>query len=164
MLALSQLPSTLSGDMTLNSPIVHVAAHPVRLYNEASPQLNLTHLVHRRRRTRDAACSLQPVPPLNRAGRLRREREGNNSFVPRRSSHRIEDIKTADLELDTPEEDIPSNLNSRPWVRGWAAMESAGRGFSLCTADAAMWRAVLSHPVPSVVVEAHRDSCHFTHQ
>lgn len=33
-------------------------------------------------------------------------------------------------------------------------------GFSVCTADTAMWHVVLSHPVLSCVVEAHRDSCH----
>lgn len=37
---------------------MRAAAHPGWLYNGDSPQLNLTHLVHRRRRTRGAVCSL----------------------------------------------------------------------------------------------------------
>lgn len=47
-------------------------------------------------------------------------------------------------------------VSLRPFqVRG---REAVG-GFSACTADTAMWRVVLSHPVLSCVVESHKDSC-----
>lgn len=54
------------------------AAHPGWLYNGASPQLNLTHLVHRRRRTRGAVCSPRvPTEP----SRMAAERDAGTGTV-----------------------------------------------------------------------------------